>query len=116
MEKAIELMDLNRPLGHINNAFIQNGVLPDSLEDYLHEHEETIIALANFGLGLYAPTVKALSLIKPKLQKGSILVFEEANQANWPGETKALYEVFDKKEITLKRFPFALHISYMIYQ
>ncbi|SCA58625.1 hypothetical protein AB751O23_AG_00310, partial [Chlamydiales bacterium SCGC AB-751-O23] len=32
---------------------------------------------------------------------------------NWPGETKALFEVFSPAQISLKRFPYCPHLSWM---
>lgn len=116
LQEGLNLLDMNRVLGHVENSEIIEGVLPDKLLDYLNEHDETIIALANFGLGLYEPTKIILEAIKPRLIKGSILVFEELNQATWPGETKALFEVFEAKNITLKRFEYAPHVSYFVYE
>lgn len=115
IEEGLRLYDLNRPLGHVKNASIVEGEIVSSLEKYFSEHPETIVAMANFGLGLYEPTLKLLQALKPRLQNGSVLVFEDLNQANWPGETKALYEVFSPIEITLHRFPYCPHISFMIY-
>jgi len=111
--KGIELFDLNRPLGHVKKGSIVEGELPASCEKFLDEHPETIISLANFGLGLYEPTVELLKLIKPRLLKGSILVFEDLNQETWPGETKALLEVFDADQISLNRVPYCPHISWV---
>lgn len=115
IEEGIQLHDLNRPLGHVRNAWVVPGDATAGLTSYLAQHPETIVALANFGLGLYRPTLDLLSLIKPRLQRGSVLVFEELNQANWPGETKALYEVFSPREISLRRLPICPHLSYMVY-
>ncbi|WP_298717790.1 hypothetical protein [uncultured Oceanisphaera sp.] len=112
---GINLLDLNRPLGHVKNTSVFEGEASEKFSEYLDLHNETIIAMANFGLGTYEPTVKILSLIKPRLQKGSVLVFEDLNQSNWPGETKALYEVFKPEEISLQRFPFCPQLSFMIY-
>lgn len=113
LEHGIALWDLNRPLGHVNKAQIINGTLPDTFAKYMQEHSETVIALANFGLGLYEPTRDILNLIKPRLQTGSILVFEDLNQAMWPGETKALFEVFGADAVSLERVPFCPHLSWM---
>lgn len=113
MRRGVELVDLNRPLGHVRKANLVHGDLPQAFASYLDEHPETVIALANFGLGLYSPTIELLTLLKPRLQRGSVLVFEDLNQATWPGETKALFEVFGPSEISLRRFPYCPHISYM---
>lgn len=113
LEEGIELFDLNRPLGHVRKGVIFEGALPASCKDYLDAHQETIVALANFGLGLYEPTVELLRLIRPRLVRGSVLVFEDLNQATWPGETRALLEVFEPSQISIKRVPYCPHISWV---
>jgi hypothetical protein len=113
LTRGVALCDLNRPLGHVAKVHIEVGTLPGSVEKYLDEHPETIIALANFGLGLYAPTKAILERIKPCLQRGSILLFEELNQAMWPGETQALFEVFGAGNVHLQRVPYCPHLSWM---
>jgi hypothetical protein len=112
LSKGIELFDMNRPLGHVNKGSIIKGELPDTCINYLENHQESIIALANFGLGLYEPTLKILKSIKPRLIKGSVLVFEDLNQSTWPGESQALREVFPSGEISLNRIPWCPHISW----
>jgi hypothetical protein len=111
--EGIALYDMNRPLGHVGKGQIVQGHLPESVQGYMQQHPETIIAMANFGLGLYEPTLEILKAIKPRLQKGSILLFEDLNQSTWPGETRALYEVFEPYEITLHRVPYCPHLSWM---
>jgi hypothetical protein len=113
LARGVALCDMNRPLGHVAKVHIEEGALPESVDKYLTEHPETIIALANFGLGLYAPTKAILERIKPALQRGSILLFEELNQAMWPGETKALFEVFGAENVHLHRVPYCPHLSWM---
>lgn len=110
---GLELYDLNQPLGHVPRGRGIAGPLPDTLQNYMTEHAEVVVALANFGLGLYEPTVEILKAIKPRLQKGSILLFEDLNQVTWPGETRALFEVFEPHEIQLQRVPYCPHLSWM---
>lgn len=110
---GIELFDMNRPVGHVEKGKVITGELPASCQAYFDEHPETIVSLANFGLGLFKPTLELLKLIKPRLVKGSVVVFEDLNQATWPGETKALLEVFDLNDISLNRVPYCPHISWI---
>lgn len=112
IRRGVDLIDLNRPLGHMTKGSIVTGALPESFDTYLVDHPETTISLANLGLGLYGPTVELMKQIKPRLTKGSIVVLEEANQAMWPGETKALNEVFDLNNIALNRLPYCPQISW----
>jgi hypothetical protein len=113
LREGIELFDMNRPLGHVTKGSLVDGELPGSCARYLDEHQELVVALANFGLGLYEPTVELLRLLKPRLVKGSVLVFEDLNQATWPGETRALREVFPPGELCLRRIPHCPHISWV---
>ncbi|MEQ8305205.1 MAG: hypothetical protein RIA09_01480 [Hoeflea sp.] len=112
MRNGIDLLDLNRPVGHVPKSSIVTGALPESFDSYLDKHPETVVSLANFGLGLYGPTVKLMQQIKPRLTVGSIVVLEEINQAIWPGETKALEEVFGLNNLSLKRMPYCPQISW----
>ncbi len=112
LREGIELFDMNRPLGHVAKGVLVDGELPTSCARYLDEHQETVVALANFGLGLYEPTVELLRLLRPRLVKGSVLVFEDLNQATWPGETRALRDVFPAGEVSLHRVPHCPHISW----
>jgi len=113
IQKGIDLINLNRPLGHIKKGQIVKGELPSACKEYLNEHQETIVALANFGLGGYRVTLDLLKLLKPTLVKGSVIVFEDLNQATWPGETKAFFEIFDSNNISLKRTNYCPHISWI---
>jgi hypothetical protein len=113
LAEGLKLYDMNRPLGHVHKGVIVEGLLPESVQRYMQQHPETIIALANFGLGLYEPTLEILKTIRPRLQKGGILLFEDLNQATWPGETRALFDVFAPHEISLQRIPFCPHLSWM---
>ena len=113
ISQGVDLYDMNRPLGHVNKGLLVKGDLPGSEENFLDDHDETIVAMTNFGLGLYEPTLKILQAIKPRLVKGSILMFEDLNQATWPGESRALFEVFDMSEHSLERLPYCPHISWI---
>jgi hypothetical protein len=112
LREGIRLLDMNRPLGQVAKGVLVEGELPGSCASYLDEHQETVVALANFGLGLYGPTVELLRLIRPRLVKGSVLVFEDLNQATWPGETRALRDVFALGDISLERVPYCPHVSW----
>jgi len=113
VQNAINLIDLNRPLGHVDRGRLCEGELPKSCEKYFKENPETIVALANFGLGLHKPTLEIMKIIKPRLVKGSIVVMEDLGQQTWPGETQAFFEVFGNCEFKPMRFPFCPHLSWI---
>ena len=72
------------------------------------------MALAYFDFDLYEPTRKCLEAIRPRLVKGSILGFDELNDPDSPGETRALMEVFGLNNVRLRRFPHASRVSYFV--
>lgn len=39
----------------------------------------------------------------PRMPAGAILVFDEVNNASWPGETIAMLEHFAKQRVKLKK-------------
>lgn len=112
-----ELMEIHQnesALSHINKFSILKGDAPVELDNYLKQNPQTIIALAHFDFDIYKPTLECLNLIKPHLVKGSILSFDELNDPNFPGETKALNEAFGLNNIQLKRFAHCPMQSYFI--
>ena len=103
------------PLSHIKKYEIVKGDAPVQLAKYLSENPQTIIAFAHFDFDIYKPTVDCLNIIKPHLVKGSIISFDELNDPNFPGETKAVKEAFGLNTIELKRFSPCPMQSYFIF-
>jgi hypothetical protein len=113
-----ELMTIHQnesPLNHINKFEVIKGDAPAELKKYLEMNPQTIIAFAHFDFDIYKPTLDCLNLIKKHLVKGSILSFDELNDPNFPGETKAVAEVFGLENIELKRVPFCPMQSYFTF-
>ena len=76
------------------NASLRAGWVQDTLPGFLEEHPGQDIAFAHMDFDTYTPTAFTLDLIKPRLMKGSILLFDELY--GYPGwrhhEYKALKE------------------------
>ena len=56
-----------------------------------------LLTLAIFDMDIYKPTKDGLGLLKLRLHKGSVLVFDEFNCQPFPGETAAVMEELDLK-------------------
>lgn len=104
LEQLMSFHQNESPLSHIKKFEIIKGDAPLKLKDYLKKNPQTIIAFAHFDFDIYKPTVDCLKLIRPHLVKGSIVSFDELNDPNFPGETKALDEAFGLNNVELKRF------------
>jgi len=103
LDHILQYHEKEAPLSHIKKYEIIKGDVRETLPIYLEEHQETIIALAYFDMDIYAPTKKCLENIKPYLQKGSIIAFDELNYDRFPGETLAVKEILGLNHIKLQR-------------
>jgi hypothetical protein len=101
-------------LAHIQKHELVEGDVIDTIDSYLHENPETIIALAYFDLALYEPTKKCLEAIGPHLVRGSVLAMDELNSHDFPGETIALREVMGTHRYTITRSQFLPDRAYIV--
>ncbi len=72
------------------------------------------MAPAFLGLDLYQPTKATLEMIRPRLTKGSVVAFDQVNDADCPGETLALMDAIGLNQVRLRRFRFASRVSYFV--
>ncbi|MDD4984421.1 MAG: hypothetical protein PHQ43_01330 [Dehalococcoidales bacterium] len=125
LAKIMEYQEQDNPISHVRKYEIHVGdvidkpqqftsPIPGTVNTYLHQHPETIIALAYFDFDMYEPTRKCLDYIKPYLMSGSILAFDELNDRDSPGETTALKKAFNIDKIRIKRYRYASRVSYFI--
>ena len=114
LDDLLSLHEALNPLSHIKKFELCKGDASVKLKEYLQREAYTIVALAYFDFDLYKPTRDCLQLLKPRLTKGSVIGFDEANDPDSPGETIAIMEVLGLPNIRLKRFPFASRVSYYV--
>lgn len=115
LEQLLTIHQNESPLSHIKKFEILKGDAPVKLKEYLQKNPQTIIAMAHFDFDIYKPTVDCLNIIKPHLVKGSLISFDELNDPNFPGETKAVNEAFGLNNIKLQRFAPCPMQSYFIF-
>jgi hypothetical protein len=56
----------------------------------------------------------ALRHFVPRIPKGGVIVFDELNNAAWPGETAAVQEALGLSALRIRRLPYEPHISYCV--
>lgn len=117
-EKQLHLLmtahERSHPISQITKFEIVKGDITDTMPEYISQHQETLVALAFFDLDLYRPTKAALAALKPRLMKGSILVFDQLNYEHAPGETLALLDSFDLPSVSVQRFEHCSRVSYIV--
>jgi len=114
LDQVLSYHESESPIAHLKKYDIIKGDASTTLEKYLQQHPETIIALAYFDFDVYEPTKKCLELIKGRLSKGSIIGFDELNFSEFPGETIAFDEVLGIKNYRIVRSPITPLPSYVI--
>jgi hypothetical protein len=106
LRQMLDAHEADNVMAHIKKYDLVKGDVTETIDGYLADNPETMIALAYFDLALYEPTKKCLEAIRPHLVRGSVIAMDELNSRDFPGETVALKEVFglDKYEILRSRF------------
>lgn len=103
LEQLLDYHERNNVLANIKKHTIIEGDVTETAPRFFAENPETIVALAYFDLALYGPTKTCLQALKPHLVRGSVVMFDELNSKDYPGETIAFKEVFRSEKVTLRR-------------
>ena len=114
LEQILTYHEQESPIPHLKKFDLVKGDATVTLEKYLTDNPESIIALAYFDFDIYDPTRRCLELIKEHLTKGSVIGFDELNCHTFPGETLALKEVFGLDRYRIVRSPLNPLTSYII--
>jgi hypothetical protein len=99
---------------HLQKFEVVKGNIIDTLPEYLARHPETIVALAYFDLDLYEGTRQGLELIRDRLVKGSVVVFDELGLPQMPGETQALLDTWGLRDQRIQRSPMSHFESFVV--
>jgi hypothetical protein len=112
--RCVELFDMNRFLPQFPKVELIRGDFMQTGDAFLKDNPHLLIAGLYLDFDLYEPTKKALELFLPRMAKGSFLGFDEINNAFWPGETLALLEAMEIKNVTIQKFPYEPNMAYII--
>ena len=113
LSSVIEHQENLSPTSHIKKYEIVKGDATLTLKDYLVRHPETMVSLAYFDMDLYEPTKQCLELLKPYMNKGCVVGFDELCDETFPGETAAFREVFGRG-YKVNRLPITSRVSYIV--
>lgn len=114
LEQVLQYHESESPIPHKKKFELVKGDACCTIEDYLHRHPETIVAMAYFDFDIYLPTQKCLLAIRDRLTRGSVLAFDELNCQEFPGETLAVKEVLGLDRYAIRRSPLNPLCSYIV--
>ena len=115
LEELLGIQEKESPLGHMRKFELVKGDVTRTLPRYLEDNPETVVALAYFDMDLYEPTLAALTTIRDRLVKGSVIGLDEVNVAHYPGETIAVMEALGLENVRLRRSPTDSLPSYFVW-
>ena len=101
LEKYLHLEESNTHINWIKKFKLVKGDASNTIIKYLKENPHTIIGMAIFDMDVYKPTYEVLKVIKNRLYRGSVLVFDELNHPSFPGETIAVLKALGLKNLKL---------------
>lgn len=113
MQGVIEGYDAERYISHIPKIELVKGDANVTIPNYLENNKHLLVSLLYLDFDVFQPTQTALKAFLPRMPKGAIIAFDEANNKNWPGETIALLEALDLNQHKLECFPFEPNISFI---
>jgi Methyltransferase domain len=105
LRELLDIHEANAPLAHIRKSHLVRGDASETFPKWLEANPHAVVAMAIFDMDVYKPTRDVLEAIRPRLTKGSILVFDELNCPHFPGETTAVAEIFGLNGLALRRHP-----------
>ena len=114
IERAIEISDITRFLGHIPKTRLVAGDIMKTLPEFLENNPHLVVSLLHLDVDLYEPTRLALELLVPRMPRGAVILFDELNMRQFPGETLATLETVGISNLSLTRFPYATCMSYAV--
>ena len=113
LTNLLALHEENAPLSHIRRFHLIKGDASLTVPEWIAANPHVIVSMAILDMDVYKPTIDALQAIKPRLVKGSIIVFDEMNCPHFPGETIAAMEAFGLNNLALRRHPHQPYCSWV---
>lgn len=100
----LQVHEGSNAFGHVRGVHrLIEGDAAVTVPRYFEEHPETLVAMAFFDIGTYAPTRAALQALKPALLPGSVIVFDELTWPGAPGEAIAFKELFTDMDYAIEK-------------
>ena len=94
LESLLDYHEKNNVLSSVKKHQVIKGNVVETVPEFFKNNPETIVALVYFDLALYEPTKACLNEILSHVIPGTVIMLDEFNSSDYPGETVAFKEVF----------------------
>lgn len=115
LKTGINIYDKNRFFNNVEKVKLIRGNVLNTVPEFLNNNQQIVISLLYLDFDIYEPTKFCLEKFIPRMTKGSIIAFDQLNNPQWPGETKAVFEIFGGfNKVSIKKIPgYGTSISYL---
>jgi len=90
------LLDIIKLYELEDKLIIHKGLIQDTVPEFIKKEPATVFSFLYFDADLYEPAKIMLDNFADKLSVGGVMLFDEWNFPEWPGETKAVSEFLEK--------------------
>jgi hypothetical protein len=113
-ENSIELEEIVKIMNYkkIDNYEFIKGDINQTVPKYCKDNKHLKIALLHIDTDVYEPAVTILENMYDKVTKGGILIFDD--YGTFPGETKAVDEFFNDKDVFVQKLPYSHIPSFVV--
>lgn len=106
LRSLLDIHEKSNVMGHVPGEHeLVEGDIRKTSADYFKKYPGLTVALAYCDVGLYEPTLAALSAIKPHLIPGSVVLLDEFTWSEASGEAVAFREVFSDVRFKIEKQP-----------
>lgn len=106
LARCVRMFDVNRPGGHIPKVELIEGDIVETVPAYVDRNPHLVVSLLYLNVNVYEPTKTAIEIFLPRMPKGSVIAFGELNHSECPGETLAVLEKLELRNLELTRVPY----------
>lgn len=106
LTELIDYHEKNSVSPNVNRVQLVEGNAIETVPMFFKENHGMVVALVYSDLAIYEPSKAAFKAIRPHLLPGSVVMLDECNHKDFPGETIAFKEVFggDSFSVTKSKF------------
>ena len=114
LQQSLDALDTLRPVNRIPRFTLVKGDIVETVPRFVDSHPWMTCAMLILDTDLYAPTKVALNKVLPLMPKGGVIVFDEYNYQNFPGETQALREVLSMNSLRVRKLAYESCTAYAV--
>lgn len=113
INRAADILNDFRLLRRDTQVALVKGDICETVPQYIRDNPQLVVSMLYLDCDLYEPTRVALEQFVPRMPAGAVIVFDQLNFKEFPGETVALAETLKINKLKIKRLPFT-KISYAV--